>query len=324
MPDDELIAAADAGELASDAQLEEHARRLLADDRARNAVRNFHRQWLYLDRVLNEDKLLELFPMWGRQARESAKEETLRFIEKTFFDDGTVEDLFTSNVAYVDTVMAELYDVPSPGEPWAEVELDPAERGGILSRIAFLAGNAHEANGSPPLRGVYVMERLLCEQRPSPPANANVSAPVADPEQGPMTNRELFEERVAPPTCQGCHVRIDGFGYGFENFDAAGQFRTEDNGLPVDASGYANGIGNDAEYEGAIELQGLLGESEVVRNCVAKQWFTYANGRPMEPADTCQVEAIQRAFAESGGNLAELLVTIVTRPEFRLRSQVED
>lgn len=70
----------------------------------------------------------------------------------------------------------------------------------------------------------------------------------------------------------------------------------------------------DAEYEGAIELQGLLGESEVVRNCVAKQWFTYANGRPMEPADTCQVEAIQRAFAESGGNLAELLVTIVTRP----------
>jgi hypothetical protein len=324
MPDDELIAAADAGELASDAQLEEHARRLLADDRARNAVRNFHRQWLYLDRVLNEDKLLELFPMWGWQARESAKEETLRFIEKTFFDDGTVEDLFTSNVAYVDTVMAELYDVPSPGEPWAEVELDPAERGGILSRIAFLAGNAHEANGSPPLRGVYVMERLLCEQRPSPPANANVSAPMADPEQGPMTNRELFEERVAPPTCQGCHVRIDGFGYGFENFDAAGQFRTEDNGLPVDASGYANGIGNDAEYEGAIELQGLLGESEVVRNCVAKQWFTYANGRPMEPADTCQVEAIQRAFAESGGNLAELLVTIVTRPEFRLRSQVED
>jgi len=67
----------------------------------------------------------------------------------------------------------------------------------------------------------------------------------------------------------------------------------------------------------------VLGESDVVRNCVVKQWFTYANGRSMEPADTCQVEAIQKMFAESGGNLVELLVSIVTRPEFRLRSQVE-
>jgi hypothetical protein len=324
MPDDELLAAADAGELETDEQIEAQARRLLADDRARTAVRNFHRQWLYLDRVLDEDKLPELFPMWSGPVRASAKEETLLFIENTFFDDGTVADLFTSNLAYVDDVMAELYDIPSPSEPWAQVELDPRERGGLLSRIAFLAGNAHDANGSPPLRGVYVMERLLCEPRPSPPANANVTPPEADPEQGPMTNRELFEQRLAPPTCQGCHVRIDGFGYGFENYDAAGQFRTTDNSLAVDASGYANGIGNDAEYEGAVELQGLLGESDVVRNCVAQQWFTYANGRAMEPADTCQVEAIQRAFAESGGNLVELLVAIATRPEFRLRSKVED
>jgi len=324
MPDDELLAAADAGELETDDQLEAQARRLLADDRARAAVRNFHRQWLYLDRVLGEDKLPELYPLWQGPVRESAKEETLRFIEDTFFNGGTVGDLFTSNVAYVDGVMAELYDVPTPSQPWSRIELDPQERAGLLSRIAFLAGNAHNANGSPPLRGVYLMERILCEPRPSPPADANVSPPVADPARGPMTNRQLFEERVAPSTCQGCHVRIDGFGYGFENYDAAGQFRTEDNGLPVDASGFATGIGNEAEYEGAVELQGLLAESDVVRDCVVKQWFTYANGRTMEPADTCQVEAIQRAFAENDGNLVDLLLSIVTRPEFRLRSKVED
>ncbi|MBW1906982.1 MAG: DUF1592 domain-containing protein [Deltaproteobacteria bacterium] len=324
MPDAELLAAAEAGELTNAEQLETQARRLLGDDRARNAVRNFHRQWLYLDRVLDEDKVPELFPMWGSQARESAKEETLRFIEGTFFDGGTVEDLFTSNVAYVDALMAQLYDIPAPSAPWSQVELDPAERGGLLSRVAFLAGNAHEANGSPPLRGVFVMERLLCETRPSPPANVDTSTPTADPDQGPMTNRDLFEERVAPSTCQGCHVRIDGFGYGFENYDAVGMFRQEDNGLPVDASGFADGIGNDAGYEGAVELQTLLGQSDVVRDCVAKQWFTYVNGRSIEPADTCQLEAIQTAFADNGGDLVELLVSIVTRPEFRLRSKVED
>ena len=323
MPDDALLAAADAGELATAAQLEEQARRRLGDARARDAVRNFHRQWLYLDRVLDEDKVSELFPMWGSQARASAKEETLRFIENTFFNGGTVEDLFKSNVAYVDNVMSELYDIPAPSESWAQVELDPTERAGLLSRVAFLAGFAHEANGSPPLRGVFVMERLLCEPRPSPPANADTSTPMPNPDQGPMTNRELFEERVAPSACQGCHVRIDGFGFGFENYDAAGMFRSEENGLPVDASGFANGIGNDDEYEGAVELQNLLGESEVVRDCIAKQWFTYANGRPTEPADTCQLEAIQAEFEENGGDLVELLVSIVTRPEFRLRSKGE-
>jgi hypothetical protein len=324
MPDDELFAAADAGELETDQQLEQHARRMLADPRARGAVRNFHRQWLYVDRVLGEDKLPEIFPMWGPGTRESAKEETLRFIEHTFFEGGTVEDLLVSNVAYVDDAMAELYDIPTPMEPWSQVELDPSERAGILSRIAFLAGNAHDANGSPPLRGVYVMERLLCEPRPSPPANANTSPPEADPDQGPVTNRELFEQRVQPSSCQGCHVRIDGFGFGFENYDAVGGYRTEDNGLAVDASGFANGIGNDAEYDGAIELQNLLSQSDVVRNCVAKQWLTYAKGRPVEPADTCELEGIQGEFAENGGDLVELLVAIVTRPEFRLRSAVQE
>ena len=324
MPDDELFAATDAGELQTDEGLEAQARRLLADDRARAAVRNFHRQWLYLDRVLGEDKLPELFPMWSSQARQSASEETLRFIEHHYFEGGTVTDLLTSNVAYVDAVMAELYDVPTPAAPWSQIELDPAERAGLLSRVAFLAGNAHDANGSPPLRGVYVMERILCEPRPAPPANADTSPPEADPNRGPMTNRALFEERVAPSSCQGCHVRIDGFGFGFENYDAAGIFRTEDNGLPVDASGFANGIGNDAEYEGAVELQRLLGESEVVRDCVAKQWLTYASGRSLEPADSCQLEAIQSAFEDNGGDLIELLTTIVTRPEFRLRAGAEE
>ena len=77
-------------------ELEEPRRgAFLTDDRARTAVRNFHRQWLYLDRVLDEDKVQELFPMWqGSPVRESAKEETLRFIENTFFDGGTVEGPF--------------------------------------------------------------------------------------------------------------------------------------------------------------------------------------------------------------------------------------
>ncbi len=324
MPDDALIAAADRGELRNDDALETQARRLLADPRARAAVRNFHRQWLHLDRVLGEDKLPELFPSWSPQARTSAKEETLRFVEETFFGGGTVEDLLTSPIAYVDDVMADIYGVEAPAEPWSEVELDSTERAGILSRVAFLAGNAHEANGSPPLRGIYVMERLLCETRPSPPADADLSPPTAEPGQGPVTNRQLFEQRVQPSTCQGCHVRIDGFGYGFEHYDAAGRFRAEENGLPIDASGYATGIGNDGEYDGAVELQALLAQSEVVQSCIARQWYSYARGRPVETEDGCQLEGIRASFAQSGGRLDQLLLAIVMRPEFRLTGRGEN
>ena len=163
------------------------------------------------------------------------------------------------------------------------------------------------------------MERLLCEPRPNPPANADVSVPVPDEDEGPSTNRELFEERTAPASCQGCHVRIDGFGFGFENYDAAGIYRFEDNGLPVDASGFANGIGNDAAYSGAVELQSLLADSDVVSDCVVQQWLTYASGRVLEAEDGCYLEAVANSFVRNGGNLRELLVSIVLRPEFRLR-----
>lgn len=321
MPDQALFDAADAGELTTAEQIENQARRMLEDDKARDTVRNFARQWLYLDRVLGEDKIADQFPLWSNGAQQSAREESLRFIEGVVFGGGSVADLLTSTVAYVDDVTAQLYNVNPPAEAWGEVQLNPAERAGILSRLAFLAGNAHEANGSPPLRGVFVMDRILCEPRLSPPANADLSPPQQDPEIGPQTNRELFEERVAPSDCQTCHVRIDGFGYGFEEYDAAGVYRTTDNGFPVDATGFASGIGNDGEYDGAIQLQQLLAESPTVENCVVQQWFTYAYGRPMEPADTCQVEALQTALRDNDGNMVEMLVDVVTRPEFRLRSE---
>jgi hypothetical protein len=320
-PDEELMRAADEDELSSPEQIEKQARRLLGDDRARATIRNFHRQWLHLDRVLGEDKLPEQFPNWNEQVREAALEESLLFAESIVFGGGTLRDLLTSNVGFIDSTLAPLYDVEPPAYDWEPVELDPEHRAGILSRIAFLAGNAHAGNGSPPLRGVAIMERLLCEPRPSPPADADLSPPTIEPGQGPLTNRELFEIRTSPPQCQACHVRIDGFGFGFEEFDAAGQYRDTDNGLPVDASGYADGTGNDDLYEGAAELQELLSESEAVHGCMTEKWLTYALGRALEPADACQLETLTQGFIESGGNIEELLVSIALRPEFRLRPQ---
>jgi hypothetical protein len=167
---------------------------------------------------------------------------------------------------------------------------------------------------------VFVMERLLCEPRPSPPADANTSPPTAAPGSGPRTNRMLFEERTAAPVCQSCHARIDGFGFGFEHYDAVGAYRETDDGLPVDASGNVTGTDRDGAFVGAVELSEALAESDVVRGCATRQWVRYALGRAVSRDDACLLERLGARFDASGGDIRDLLVAIVTSPEFRHRT----
>ncbi len=53
-------------------------------------------------------------------------------------------------------------------------------------------------------------------------------------------------ERLTPPIrtepmCAGCHKLTDPLGLALENFDSAGEFRTNENDVPIDASGELNG-----------------------------------------------------------------------------------
>lgn len=331
MPDEALFAAAEAGELDDTDALEAEARRMLEDPRARDLVADFHRQWLDFDRILDAEHATRAHDdegLFTADAQASAHEELRRFVGAEIFEgDGTLASLFTSRRAFVNSTLAGLYGVEGPSSPaeWREVTLPEDERAGLLTRIGPLASHAHAGNSSPPLRGVYLMERVMCEQRPSPPPDADLSPPVAMPGSGPQTNRDLFEARTAPATCQGCHVRIDGMGFVFENYDERGVFRDVDNTLPVDATGTITGTGDvDGEVDGAIELSERLAESGHVQRCATQRWFRFANGRAPEDADACHVDSLERRFVRSGGDIRELLVSMVRRPEFRLRPMVSE
>jgi hypothetical protein len=329
-PDQTLLDAALEGALEEPEQVEEHARRMLEDPRARAAVTDFHRQWLDFDRILESEhqrRVPENFPSWNEALRSAIREEQDRFVESTLFDgEGTLKALLTSRRTWVNRALADLYEVPGPSnnETWIEAELPEGERSGILTRAAFLASHSHAANGSPPLRGVFITERLLCEGRPSPPPDANLSPPAAAPGSGPQTNRELFEERTSPSLCQNCHVRMDGFGFGFENYDAIGAFRELDNGLPVDASGNVIGTDVDGPYVGGVELSQVLAESERVQSCATRNWVRYALGRAPERSESCFINRLASGFASTGGNVRELLISIVTSPEFRHRPAAQE
>jgi hypothetical protein len=320
MPDEELFRAAAAGELRDAQQLEAQARRMLQDSRATAALVDFHRQWLDFDRVLDENKDPELFPAWNDELRSSIREESDRFVTYIFESgNGTLEELLTSTDTFVDKQLAELYGVPAPAAgTWEKMTLDPNERGGLLSLANFSAAHAHSTNGSPPLRGVAVLERLLCMRPPPPPAGVDTSIDAS--QAGAKTNREIFEAKTQVAGCITCHEQIDGIGFAFEHYDSIGRYRAEDNGQPVDASGTLNATDVDGEFEGAVELGERLAQSERVKSCYSTNWYRYAFGGEAQADDRCKIEALAQAMSEAGGSVRELLVAIATSHQFRHRA----
>jgi hypothetical protein len=321
MPDAELFAAAEQGQLHTQDQIEAQTRRLLETEAAAAALVDYHRQWLNFDRLLTEDKDAGMFPAWNDSLQAAIREESDRFVAHVFGQEGTgsIRELLTSNVSFVNGELAQLYGVDVSGTGWQQVTLPSDQRAGLLTRANFLASRAHATNGSPPLRGVAVLEQLLCSRPPPPPPTVNTSLSPNDSDS-PVTNRELFEARTGVVACQGCHKSINGIGYGLEAFDSIGRFRTTDNGFPVDASGeLVFTINTDGPYNGAVELSQKLASSEQVERCAVTNMYRYAMARDTKQNDSCKLDALSTAMQRSGGDIRELIVSIATSHEFTHR-----
>lgn len=158
---------------------------------------------------------------------------------------------------------------------------------------------------------------LLCNPPPPPPADAMVTPPDPDPE---ATTREIFEQHTADPACSGCHALIDGIGLGFEGYDGIGAYRAEQNGLSVDQSGVLTGTDVDGEFVGPIELAERLATSDMVRQCVTRQWFRFAFGRNEADQDACTLELLDETFAASGFDVRVLMLELIQTDAFRLRA----
>jgi len=143
-----------------------------------------------------------------------------------------------------------------------------------------------------------------------------VTPPVAGA-AAPKTNRQRYEVHGTSPTCAGCHKRMDALGFPFEGFDSLGRYRTMDNGEPVDTTGSLGGSGEtDGPVKDALELSQRLAASSVVKRCVTTKWFRYAYGRAEADADGDMLGEVTKTFSDGGGNVRELLVSIVKHPAF--------
>ncbi|MGK4007162.1 DUF1592 domain-containing protein [Sorangium sp. So ce1036] len=325
MPDDALFAAAEQGALGTAEEIEAHARRMLEDPRAREAVKSFHRQWLGLEKIgeiAAGGKDPELYPEYRDELLPLFQAETEAFLDHAIFEqDASVSTLFTASYSMMNRELAELYGVEGGprGEAFERVELDPSQRAGFITHAGLLSLYAKPNRSSPVHRGRFVRQSLLC-QIPPPPPDVVPEPPMVDPTK---TTREQFSQHVADPGCRSCHKLLDPIGFGFEHYDALGRWRDTENGIPVDASGELTQTDVDGPFDGAVELAHRLAESEQVRACVVKQWFRFGHGRAEQGEDHCSIAQATEAFEASSYNIKALLVALTQTDAFRYRRAID-
>ncbi|MCX4241695.1 DUF1592 domain-containing protein [Paraliomyxa miuraensis] len=326
MPDQALFDAAEAGELATDEGIEAQVERMLADPRAEEAVASFHLQWLGVDEIESLEKVPEVYPAFDDALAESMKEDTARFANWVLTEgDGRLETLLTGAFTFTeDPALLALYGVELPvghvpGDP---IPLPAGERAGLLTQASVMAEHAHANQTSPVHRGQLVRENLLCQPLPPPPPEVDNVPPDPDPN---ATTRDRFAQHREDPACAPCHMLIDPLGFGFENYDGIGAFRTMEGELPVDASGEVIGTdANDGTFDGAVQLSAMLAKTPEVQDCMARQWFRFSLGRMDTDDDACTMDRLATAFTDADHDVRSLIHEIVLSDAFRHRMAPEE
>jgi hypothetical protein len=320
-PDDALLDAAVAGKLATVDDVAAQARRLLGTPAARGTVADFHRQWMELDALDNKlAKDRAQYPTVTPELAPVLRAETERFVEAVTFEDGKgLKSLLTAPFAFVNATTAPLYglDGGKLGGSLTRVQLDPRQRAGLLTQVAFLAGHAYSDKTSPIHRGVFIQRRVLCNTIPEPPANLPPPPPL-----GPtQTTRQQVEMHTSAPACATCHQAIiNPVGFAFEGYDAVGQYRTTENGAPIDATGVLVGTQAKPRFADAVEASRLIAESPEARACYATNWTRYAFGRQEVSSDECAIDVLAAKLADDSYKVTDLLVDLTHTKAFMYRA----
>jgi hypothetical protein len=322
-PDAALRQAADQGKLATAADLEAQARRLLADPKSRPQLAHFFGQWLGTSEVVNTNKDKGTFPMFSTDVAKAMAAEEAAFVQHVVFDaTGKFDELFTAPYVFVNQPLAQFYNLaPQTSATPTLLNVGPdSHRGGLLTLGSVLASHAHAMDSSPIKRGVFVRRRLLCQSLPDPPANIDTTPPPLDPTK---TTRARFAEHTSNMACKQCHQFIDGVGFGFEGYDGSGAYRTTENGAAIDISGSILGLESGSmvstPFQGPAELAELLAKSPTAEACAATQYFRYTRGFQETNADACAVVRLQEAFKQKGLDFKELMISTVLGDSLRVR-----
>jgi hypothetical protein len=317
IPDDELLDAAEKGELRKPEVLRGQVRRMLADERSRALVTNFASQWLHLRNLDSITPDMRLFPDFDDNLRQAFRTETELFLENIVRGDRSVLELLKADYTFVNERLAKHYGLPHIyGSRFRRVSLAPeSHRGGLLRHGSILTVTSYPTRTSPVIRGKWVLDNLIGIPPPPPPPD------VPDLKENVLGKnlsvRERLTEHRANPACAGCHNLMDPIGFALENYDAVGRWRTHEDGKPIDATGASL---DGSTFEGVAGLeQALLARPESFVGILTEKLLTYALGRGVEYYDAPAVRKIVREAKSANYRFSSLILGIVESTPFQMR-----
>ncbi|MBJ42066.1 MAG: hypothetical protein CMJ80_02010 [Planctomycetaceae bacterium] len=324
VPDSQLQTAAKQGHLTDDLQLlRQHTRRMLQDRRIRRLATEFACQWLGINDLRTLDGKNERYYPTFKVLRDDMHEEAVRFFADLFRRDGSVLELIDCDHAFVNTALAKHYGLePLKVNEWQRVDgVGKHSRGGILSMAAVHSMQSGATRTSPVLRGNWIVETLLGERLPDPPATVP-ELPDAVSREG-KTIRELTEQHVSDRACSKCHVRIDPFGFSLESFDAIGRLRRSDlGGHAIDTRAK---LRDGTEFEGLDGLRSYLLKTrrdDFLRQ-LCRKLLGFALGRPVQLSDQLLINDMLEQLSENDYRFSAAVQSIVTSQQFRMARGIQ-
>jgi hypothetical protein len=318
-PDEELLDAAASGALRTERGLGKQVDRLIASPRFERGVRDFFSDMFGYDEFDGLSKDQTIFTAYTSQLAKDAEEQALRtIVDLLVAYNGDYRDLFATRKTFMNRSLGALYRVAvSAGGVggWVPYTFGPDEhRAGLLTLAAFLMLDpTHEGRSSPTIRGKSVRELFLCQTVPSPPGNVDFKLvqDIHDPLH--KTARDRLTAHRENPACAGCHAITDPIGLAMENYDGIGTYRSQENGVDIDASGTFEG----KPYTDVIDLQMRLHSSPSVPNCVVQRVFEYGVGRTVATSDREWLSYMDQRFAHDHYAFPALMREVATSRAFQ-------
>jgi hypothetical protein len=322
-PDEELIALAKRGELRKPGVLSRQIERLLGDERSERFTKSFVAQWLGLARLDFFQFNAKLYRDFDLPTKAASKEEIFETFQALLKNRASLSQLLKSDSVFINGLLAQYYKIPGVvGDEFREVKIpEGSPRGGLLGMAAILAMGSNGEQTSPVERGAWVLRKLLHD--PPPPAPANV--PQLNRLAGkPLTTRERIALHQEEPQCAQCHRKIDPIGFGLENFDAAGRWRTEDlrpdvpptNRLINPAGVFHKG----AAFRDYFELRDLIAaKPERFARGFTEALVEFALGRPFGFSDEDLANEILERASKKDFQIAEFIHALVDTKTFHTK-----
>jgi hypothetical protein len=314
LPDDELLDVAGRGQLRDEAVLVQQVRRMLADERATRFMNDFVGQWLQVRNIHGQAPDGALFAGFNDTLRKAMVRETELFFESQLREDRPIPELLRADYTYLNELLARHYGVKGVyGSRFRRVTWPDDRRHGVLGQASVLTVTSYANRTSVVLRGKWVMETLLGAPPPAPPPNV---PPLKESTRtNPATLRARMEQHRANPVCATCHTRMDPLGFAMEHFDAVGQWRENDGGLPIDATISLDGV----TVRNPKEFREMLLRGDHFVRTVTEKMLTYALGRGVEYYDAPLVRQLVRDLEPDEFRWSALVLGIVRSGPFQMR-----